>query len=224
MDIENSVVISEDSYIGNKNSRNRVDWDLIETDYVQGYYEKDNKVIVYPTHQNLADKFGVKLQLIRQRSSKHNWTMKRETYRDYMRDQRLAEFSHERVLRMSISQGDTIRRLERLDEIVEEYLEKHGSTVEKIVGDDVVDEDFVIEPKDLVNLQKVLAENNKLRKEIFGVPKSYEDIHKNAQEDIKVKLRDGEKVNASDVADLINSLKEKTVDVQVEDVSYEHEN
>lgn len=55
------------------------DWATIKRDYVQGYTDKEGK-IVCPTLEDLCDKYGCSFSTITKRSSTENWKQERKLF------------------------------------------------------------------------------------------------------------------------------------------------
>lgn len=182
----------------------KADWDLIQADYIHGYYCPQNKVIVYPTQRQLAEKYDVGEGQIALRSRRQNWVIKREAYREMMSQQRMIEFGKERIYRMSVSMGETVRRMEDINQIVDDKLEMNS------------DEEMRVD--DLLKIQKIVAENHKLAKDVFGIEKSFEELHNKAVEKIKQDVAKGREISGDEVNDIIKMLKAKTIETVAEEV------
>jgi len=207
----------EEGETDRKKLRVRIDWESMQIDYIHGIIEKGEdgkKRVKYPTIKELSEKYEVSKRQIDQRCWKHKWVLKKHTFQERMRQERAKDMGVERTLRGSIYEGDTLIRLEKLNDLMDNMMED----MEEAMTNEDEAKRRGVKPQDLVSLSKVLETNLKLAKEIYGVPRDYEQLYKETQEEFEKKASAKRKITGEEVNELLRALREKTIDVKAEEV------
>lgn len=108
--------------------KTRVDWEEVMKEYVIGYVISDpetgRKIHKYPTLDELADKYGVSANTVKGRSSKENWTLRREAFQAKIREKNSVNTFHAFVSESAAFDARTLIILDKLYGLAEAYFEQ----------------------------------------------------------------------------------------------------
>ncbi len=112
----------------NVSTRLKVDWEEVMKEYVIGYVISDpetgRKIHKYPTLDELADKYGVSPNTVKGRSSKENWTLRREAFQAKIREKNSVNTFHAFVSESAAFDARTLIILDKLYGLAEAYFEQ----------------------------------------------------------------------------------------------------
>ena len=112
----------------NVSTRLKVDWEEVMKEYVIGYVISDpetgRKIHKYPTLDELADKYGVSANTVKGRSSKENWTLRREAFQAKIREKNSVNTFHAFVSESAAFDARTLIILDKLYGLAEAYFEQ----------------------------------------------------------------------------------------------------
>lgn len=154
-----------------------INWEAIKIDYIYGIFDEQSTppTIIYPTLKMLAEKYGVAEITVRIRSSKEKWKMQREEIKSQMSaDEGQSRITEKRTLSAKYD-VDTLNAIESIDKIIKRgyfqklygiYIDGEEDIDHLILNDEEALPD--VNPKDLKYIIDIIAEKNKLVKDIFA--------------------------------------------------------
>lgn len=112
----------------NVSTRLKVDWEEVMKEYVIGYVISDpetgRKIHKYPTLDELAEKYGISPNTVKGRSSKENWTLRREAFQAKIREKNSVNTFHAFVSESAAFDARTLIILDKLYGLAEAYFEQ----------------------------------------------------------------------------------------------------
>lgn len=172
--------------------RDIFNWDLISKEWIQGIRVKDNKTgkmtLVFPTHEELCDKYGCSLITIRQRSQKEKWYVQKAQFR-----RKLKIKNSEVVLEDLIGEGSRfdsmhLASLEKVQKLVDDYLEPYMAIREN--PDIEVENLKPLTARDLKDITLIIETSHRTVRGIIGESNTtslLEDIKENQLAQRKIK-------------------------------------
>lgn len=211
-----------------------LDWASIEIDYIHGYINVDDrgkKRHIYPTADMLANKYNCSLHSIQQRMCQEKWTIRREQYREKLKDLKIEKANQEKaehhvnILMSESSKYDTqnLQKLDQVDKILNIFLRKYNNFISQEIADFMEDELDIEQPKiDLkeVNLMMdILLKRHQLSRAIFGEPSATrpsekKEVRENRTKVIAKKATTDKENNLEKIVDIIKTnqtLKQKLI-------------
>jgi hypothetical protein len=157
-----------------------IDWFQMEAEYIQGNYITDTKTgyrqLVFPTHKQLAEKYGCSIITIREKSAREEWSKRQQFYKQKIKH----KITEDKVnLLFSESAKYDARNLATLDfinQMLQAYLEPYR---QMLAGKYVEDEGGLppkINLKDLNLATDLLQKSHNLARNIFGEPLNAKEI------------------------------------------------
>jgi len=150
-----------------------VDWAMMESDYIHGYYVTNNRNVqkhVHPTAEMLAKKYNVALSAVNRRCSQDKWVIRREQYKEKLREKTFDKCEQQKVdiLLSESSKYDTqnLQKLDQVDKILNRFLGKYS----QIEDYDDTDAPTKIDLREVETFMNILLKRHQLSRAIFGEP------------------------------------------------------
>lgn len=178
------------------------DWEAIEATYVHGVYDKKSNRTVFLTLNEISERYDIPVSTVYNQSALRNWQMKRNIFRNYINEQRSKELMRERCYQLATSDGNTIAQMGRLSNAINDTLDQHEGGEASLA------------PKDIMTLVTASEKIHAIHTKIFGETRSMEEIYNDAREKFQRKKEERD-VSHEDIADVIRSLKERTIEAEV---------
>lgn len=136
-DLESPSIIPDKVIEDSKKNAKRVQsktgfqypWAEILSEYVTGYVVPDArtgaKVHIYPTLDQLADKYGCSPSYLKVKSAKESWSKRREFFQLKMQEQTAANRFHSVLSESASSDARTLLAIDKLYALVEAYFEQY---------------------------------------------------------------------------------------------------
>lgn len=113
----------------NKGAKIQYPWAEILSEYVTGYVLPDPKtgakIHIYPTLDELAEKYGCSAHYIKSKSAKESWSKRREFFQLKMQEQTAANRFHSVLSESASSDARTLLAIDKLYALVEAYFEQY---------------------------------------------------------------------------------------------------
>lgn len=141
----------------------KLDWINLEREYVQGYWQKlsdGTKKLVYPTIEELAQKYNCHPQSIYAKSSQDKWLNKRELFWRKLKNQ-IIENDNAGISDSVKYDVQNLLRIEKIGELIDRWLKER-------LSEDEEGNRPVVEPKELSCLLDALTKSHQLARNIFG--------------------------------------------------------
>lgn len=208
--------------------RKVVDWALLETDYIHGYFvtnENGQRVHIYPTAEKLGAKYECSVSMIQNRCAQEKWLVRREQYKEKIKDLAVSRAEKDKtnsinLLMSESSKYDTqnLQKLDQVDKILNIYLHKYSSLLDPDTASFLEGEEDKqkIDLKEINMMMDILLKKHQLSRSIFGESTSVKpsEVRKDdiKKESIKFKNNKEKTNNLEKIVNIIKSnsdLKEK---------------
>lgn len=143
-----------------------INWDRIKTDYIYGIVEFDNaytqNIVIYPTHKDLATKYEVSFNTIRQKSAREGWKYQREKIQMQVSQEAGKERIRERYTIGANIDAQNLSALDKVNQLISLYFEPYEDYL------DAASLPPEVKVRDLKDIMDVLQKRHKLARDILG--------------------------------------------------------
>ena len=171
-----------------------INFQQIKHEFVRGNWIIDdfgNKQLIHPTIKDLAEKYKCSENTLYSKSSTENWKLQKEQYQEKIEEYYEEQADSERLALSAKYDAENIRKIEKVDSIVDYYLKKYEPYFSN--ESETLEEDAPsIELKDLDYVASILQKQHKLVKDIFG---EYDSADKNKNKSKSKSFKEDNKRN-----------------------------
>lgn len=157
-----------------------IDWLQMESEYIHGNHVTDTRnglrTLVFPTHKELAEKYGCSLITIQEKSAREGWSKRQKFYKQKIKH-KLTE-DHVNLLFSESAKYDArnLATLDFINSLLQAYLQPYRDLLD---GKYVETEEGLppkITLKDLNQAVDLLQKSHNLARNIFGEPINAKEI------------------------------------------------
>jgi hypothetical protein len=184
--------------------RHRIDWEAVGDLYVYGEWDEKTRRHVYLTHDEVAIRFNIYPATVKRKSSELKWGIEREQYQERLKLQKINAKHTQKLISSSKYDVENIKTLERLQKLLDQYLDSLEWKLERPPTEEEGQETKV-DLKELNILMDILSKKHKLTRDIFGEPINMEKLLDQVKDEVTQR-----KLNEL----TIDELKEKTEEIE----------
>ena len=157
-----------------------IDWLQMETEYIHGNYITDTRnglrTLTFPTHKELAEKYGCSLITIQEKSARESWSKRQKFYRQKIKN-KLTE-DHVNLLFSESAKYDArnLATLDFINSMLQAYLQPYRDLLDGKYVEDEAGLPPKINLKDLNLAVDLLQKSHNLARNIFGEPLNAKEI------------------------------------------------
>lgn len=177
--------------------RKFVDWEKLRSDYVYGWYDS-NRGYEFPVLQQIADRYGVEVRNVRERSFKEKWGLHRAQFREKIVNKRRHELGQMKWRESSRYDIENIVRMEQLGMFLDKYIDYYAN------GDEPPD------MRDIERATKVLDQLHKIGRNIFGEPQGYDRSYEQMIQEVEQEIERKKDNSREGIDDIIKKIKKRT--------------
>ena len=186
--------------LSNGNVKVRYNWDVIRLEYQGGYLTTDPltgiKTHYYPTHKDLAAKYGCSLQYLQRKSCEEKWSESRKFFQSKFREKATEDQVKSLVSDSAMYDAQTVDRIQKIGKLVDAHLNRMEDVISDEDGNppsfDNLEEG--IEPisvKALSELVNLIDKSQALMRKTVGEPVVNDNQFKQFVDDLNVATRKG---------------------------------
>jgi hypothetical protein len=174
-----------------------MDWERIRSDYVYGWHDSE-RGFEFPSKNQLAEKYGIDVHSILNRSFKEKWGLHREQFREKIVNKRRLELGQMKWRESSRYDTENIMRMEQLGMFLDKYMDYHANSEEPP------------DMRDIERATKVLDQLHKIGRNIFGEPQGYDRTYEQLILEVEKEIESKKDNSREGITDLIKKIKNKT--------------
>jgi hypothetical protein len=178
----------------------RYNWDVIRLEYQGGYVTTDPitgiKTHYYPTHKDLAAKYGCNLQNLQRKSSEEKWGESRKFFQSKFREKATEDQVRSLVSDSAMYDAQTVDRIQKIGKLVDAHLNRMDAVINDDDGSPPSFEnlDEGVEPisvKALSELVNLIDKSQALMRKTVGEPVTNDNQFKQFVDDLNQATRNG---------------------------------